>query len=310
MGLGFAFLTYQALDLPSSSLRDHRQSMLEIRRTEVPTLGRKKSSGTFTVATSERRYNIRRGPNSSCPKHVLHPAVARAPLDTVYLDTTYLNPQYCFPPQPLVIEACAALARRAALGDELPTEAKPDVKSELGVIPDDEDNIDPDVGLDDFAGTGVGDANEDDKPDTLNLGAPTPIEEEPDEATIDAKPDVKLDPEMKPDVESEVKPEVEPNVKPDIKPDIKPDVKPELKPFIHPVEATFAEEDRSAAMMSGWLVRKNADGSVAPPKPKGRMLVLIGTYSIGKERIVKGKRIGEEWLTDRCCPCSRLKDIL
>ncbi|EIW71463.1 hypothetical protein TREMEDRAFT_28150, partial [Tremella mesenterica DSM 1558] len=57
----------------------------------------------------------------ACPKMVLHPAIAKAKIDTCYLDTTYLNPKYCFPPQPLVIEACATLARktvRAALQEE------------------------------------------------------------------------------------------------------------------------------------------------------------------------------------------------
>jgi DNA cross-link repair 1A protein len=43
------------------------------------------------------------------PKHILHPAIKKAALDEVYLDTTYLNPNYCFPPQPVVIESVAGL---------------------------------------------------------------------------------------------------------------------------------------------------------------------------------------------------------
>ncbi|KAJ3757550.1 DNA repair metallo-beta-lactamase-domain-containing protein [Lentinula raphanica] len=46
------------------------------------------------------------------PAHVNHPMVKGKKLDHVYLDTTYLDPKYTFPPQPLVISACAELARR------------------------------------------------------------------------------------------------------------------------------------------------------------------------------------------------------
>ncbi|KZT51302.1 DRMBL-domain-containing protein [Calocera cornea HHB12733] len=52
----------------------------------------------------------------ACPRHALHPEVRGKRLDLLYLDTTYLNPKYCFPPQPQVIDACAALARRVVLG--------------------------------------------------------------------------------------------------------------------------------------------------------------------------------------------------
>jgi len=46
----------------------------------------------------------------ACPAQATHKAIQNAcPLDAIYLDTTYLNPQYCFPPQPQVIKACADL---------------------------------------------------------------------------------------------------------------------------------------------------------------------------------------------------------
>ncbi|KAL1412094.1 DNA cross-link repair protein PSO2/SNM1 [Vanrija albida] len=163
----------------------------------------------------------------ACPKHVLHPAVARDKVDTVYLDTTYLNPQYCFPPQPLVIEACAALAKKVVFGENV--DVKPDVDSDEDIKPDLGDTIDG-------------------------------IEDDPNADAADVKPDID-----------------------DIKPDTKPDVKD------HPAAQAFELQERSVAMMEGWLVKKEANGDVKPASErKGRTLVLIGTYSIGKERIVKG----------------------
>ncbi len=132
---------------------------------------------------------------------VLHPAVARAKIDTCYLDTTYLNPKYCFPPQPQVIDACAILARKTVLG----------------------------------------------LPETAPLI---------------------------------------PEIKPDIKPDLSLDIKPD------PAALQEISEERSKALMKGWLVKREDDFKdelleLKIIKPK-RTLVVMGTYSIGKERIVKG----------------------
>ncbi|KAL7412104.1 DRMBL-domain-containing protein [Mrakia frigida] len=54
------------------------------------------------------------------PQMVLHPAIKKAALDEVYLDTTYLNPQYCFPPQPVVISSVAELTHSIVRGGRLP----------------------------------------------------------------------------------------------------------------------------------------------------------------------------------------------
>ncbi|KAG9051907.1 hypothetical protein FS842_010848 [Serendipita sp. 407] len=48
----------------------------------------------------------------ACPQHVMHPSIQGKRLDLIYLDTTYLDPKYCFPPQRMVIDACAGLASR------------------------------------------------------------------------------------------------------------------------------------------------------------------------------------------------------
>ncbi|KAM0788875.1 hypothetical protein ACM66B_002959 [Microbotryomycetes sp. NB124-2] len=49
------------------------------------------------------------------PQHINHPALKGKKIDAVYLDTTYLDPKYCFPPQELVIDACAQLVRERVL---------------------------------------------------------------------------------------------------------------------------------------------------------------------------------------------------
>jgi DNA cross-link repair 1A protein len=76
------------------------------------------------------------------------------------------------------------------------------------------------------------------------------------------------------------------------------DVKPNFDMAIDRHAVEEEREERSKAMMQGWL-KKEED--VKPEgeqlkevqegilKPKGRTLIVMGTYSIGKERIVKGK---------------------
>ncbi|KAJ7509864.1 DNA repair metallo-beta-lactamase-domain-containing protein [Mycena galericulata] len=69
------------------------------------------------VGTSKTFRYLHCGDFRACPQHALHPAVKGKYLDHVYLDTTYLDPKYTFPPQPLVISACAELAKRIADGN-------------------------------------------------------------------------------------------------------------------------------------------------------------------------------------------------
>ncbi|KAJ4473609.1 DNA cross-link repair protein pso2/snm1 [Lentinula aciculospora] len=58
------------------------------------------------------------------PAHIKHPEVKGKRIDHVYLDTTYLDPKYTFPPQPLVISACAELAKRIQQGEPLSDSAQ------------------------------------------------------------------------------------------------------------------------------------------------------------------------------------------
>ncbi|THU92728.1 DRMBL-domain-containing protein [Dendrothele bispora CBS 962.96] len=76
------------------------------------------------VGSSQMFRYLHCGDFRASPQHVLHPAVRGKKIDHVYLDTTYLDPRYTFPPQPLVISACADLAKRIASGSSL-DEKKP-----------------------------------------------------------------------------------------------------------------------------------------------------------------------------------------
>jgi len=180
---------------------------------------------------------------------VLHPDIARAKIDTCYLDTTYLNPKYCFPPQPQVIDACAILARKVAMGVSAQAPKLEDLRPEAKV--DTRFDVKPDVNA----------VKQELEERERGIMRGWLVSRESDE-------DVKLE------ESEEVKLEDEDVVK---------------------VEHGEDEKLRSV----NDLMEPNA---VVKAKPKARTLIVMGTYSIGKERIVKGEsRLSWVW--------SRLADL-
>ncbi|KAH9893379.1 DRMBL-domain-containing protein [Cubamyces lactineus] len=71
------------------------------------------------VGSSKTFRYLHCGDFRASPRHALHPAIKGKRIDHVYLDTTYLDPKYCFPPQPLVISACAELSKRLVQGHSI-----------------------------------------------------------------------------------------------------------------------------------------------------------------------------------------------
>ncbi|KAK4055603.1 DNA cross-link repair protein PSO2/SNM1 [Microbotryomycetes sp. JL201] len=229
------------------------------------------------------------------PQHINHPAMQGKKMDAVYLDTTYLDPKYCFPPQELVIDACAQLVRERVLdGNEdalhrtggeqhvkqidamkgwlregkmkkeeiqdldLKLEnVKDEVKDEAG-----SDEADLKGGLD--CDDGGNDFDEDAEAAMLEC-------ERVDEvAQVDLNAADDVD-----DMEAVVSEEV---TAPDSG-DGAPKSEPEDEALPYEVA------DDSEALPVGVLDDKP---DVEDDKLSERFLVVVGTYSIGKERIVKG----------------------
>lgn len=108
--------------------------------------------------------------------------------------------------------------------------------------------------------------------------------------------------------------------------------KDEIKPEVYG-EAEYQQE-KAKEMMQGWLVKKEDEAEVkmengvkledgvkveeakdeplveVKAKPKGRTLVVMGTYSIGKERIVKGQSIDLQVQSDTLLTVSAVAKIL
>ncbi|GAA5931232.1 hypothetical protein JCM1841_000868 [Sporobolomyces salmonicolor] len=226
-------------------------------------------------------------------------------LDALYLDTTYLAPAYCFPAQELVIAACAQLVKERVVGGDEGALWKADgregerrglkgwLKKEEGEVKDllveeegmkmegeeeaegmvEMERLPEEEGEDQdeqawMAAHAMTQEQEGTKDMMTEPPAPTEVTDDlvsggADNVLNHVNPmlDGEGDEEVKPVV---VKAEgIDPlalknneDVKFDVKPDIKPDIKPAIKPDVK-------------------------------PRVKERLLVLVGTYSIGKERIVK-----------------------
>jgi DNA cross-link repair 1A protein len=197
---------------------------------------------------------------------ILHPAIARAKIDTCYLDTTYLNPKYCFPPQPQVIEACALLARKVCVGISHTAPPLDDIKGSVKAENADKFDVKPDINA----------VREEAEGKSKALMTTWLVKRESEDGVkMESEPDVKMEPGMEVD---QHQPEVKRDVG-DVLRDVKPDTKRDIK-----------------------------------VKPTARTLVVMGTYSIGKERIVKGECIlGRIAVAERDCSCGkgvRIKDLL
>lgn len=184
-------------------------------------------------------------------------------MDIVYLDTTYLNPKYCFPAQEQVINACADLVKERLEGD------KSALRRGRG-------------------GDGSMERAEKMMAGWLETG---PKKEDPDPSPIKREA---LAPEMPAQVKDEG----------DAQTSTGADVKEETddgdeKMMWEALEAGAADEhpddEKPLEAKSGSLDVKPG----LPRRPSNgeeRFCILIGTYSIGKERIVKAiaKRIGSK----------------
>ncbi|SCV70881.1 BQ2448_3643 [Microbotryum intermedium] len=191
------------------------------------------------------------------PQHVLHPAVKNKRIDICYLDTTYLDSKYCFPAQELVIDACAQLVRERVLeGDEealnrLAGEAEVGMRKGMKGW---------------LSGAGIKKLEEEEeKVDLGKVGKREMAEvEEEDERVMREMEAEQLDAQMMSQGEEGVKTEEGGRVE---------ELKKEEKVLEH--------------IKKDWKPKVEKEEDSKKPKAE-KLLVMVGTYSIGKERIVKG----------------------
>jgi len=258
----------------------------------------------------------------ACPAHVEHPTVKAHKLDIIYLDTTYCNARYCFPPQPLVVEACGELVSKLApaqcqgpdAGIEgaeqwreraptkreaaaMKTEAseslarkamqgwlQPDAEagaSNLACIKD--EPVVKDEPLLDDAGLDEEDAWESAHAD-VDGGFRDEVDRDELDEDAEAMYDEALGDPERPGEEALWRVKDEPVDEDERKAlallDVKPDVKPAASSSAAPSGSTPAV--RSAFDMLG---KSNAE-TFPDSTTRGRLLVVVGTYTIGKEKIV------------------------
>ncbi|SCZ98755.1 BZ3500_MvSof-1268-A1-R1_Chr7-1g09262 [Microbotryum saponariae] len=188
----------------------------------------------------------------AAPPHVLHPAVKNKRIDICYLDTTYLDSKYCFPAQELVIEACAQLVRERVLEGDEEALNRLAGEAEVGMR----------KGMKGWlSGRGVkkGEEEEEEEEGKAGLGVGKVEDEEEDERVMREMEEEQV---MMGEEAEMVKAEQGRGGEV---------VKDEEEPL------DGAKEERKPKL--------EKEDSKKPKKEK--LLVMVGTYSIGKERIVK-----------------------
>ena len=221
------------------------------------------------------------------PLHANHPLIKDKKLDIIYLDTTYLNPRYCFPAQEQVVEACAELVRC-----RMPSSHH-------------EDNAgDPSLFSTAFEPAFNGTSPQDRSSALamkawLSKGTNSKEEPEAETAVSESEGVVPMDDEFA-DGDQELGFEDEQGTWAD---DLGRGKRP-LGEADHPPPLKVDDTTTEVAPQAGTITAVNDDDGSNTAKPgmqwlsrpaeaaeekrrKGKLLVVIGTYTIGKEKIVK-----------------------
>lgn len=207
-------------------------------------------SSYYTRTPSRIFHLLHCGDFRASPLHLTHPAMVGKKIDVCYLDTTYLNPRYCFPAQDLVIEACSELVRlRIEEGD-----ASVLVAGRAAGISADGGKM-----MKGWLGKGKEVLKKEEEGEQEEEDEREERGQEFDEGDGGGDEEDWNGGEVDDGEEDEKKPVFEVEVKKEVK-----------------VDETQDDKKLTVTTTTG------AGGK------KEKMLVLVGTYSIGKERIVKG----------------------